>query len=454
MEKTPSLKQLPQVKGHWLFKSGIAMAKDTIGFVSKHMKQYGDIYFVDAFRHKLSVVTSPEYAKYILQENHRNYIKSFGYDVLKLLLGQGLLTSEGDFWLRQRRLAQPAFHKKKIESLVELMGDCTQKTIDEITKNSEDGKKINVSALMNKLTLEIVARSLFGSEINEDMETIRKANTIANEFAMQRIRKIALLPMWFPSKENMDFKNAVGVLDQVIYKLIKKRMANKEEGFNDLLSILMDSVDSETGEQMNSLQLRDEVMTLFIAGHETTANALMWLWLVLSQNDQIRIKMQEEVGAVLNGRKPTLEDIPKLKYLRQVIDELLRLYPPAWVIGRRNIEEDEIGGYYIPKGMNLLVMVYHIHRHPKLWKDPEVFDPERFSEENQKNIPKYAYLPFGGGPRMCIGNTFALTEMMVIVSMLVQKFNFNTDNVSLKMEPLITLRPAGDIMMKLDKINE
>lgn len=442
-------KKIPMAPGHWLLGNLREMNADVLATVSKYRPKLGDIFYLNVVVVKLLVITKPDYIKYILQENNKNYIKSFGYEILRIFLGNGLLTSEGDFWRKQRRLAQPAFHKEKLVEITKQMSRSAEAMTDQFNALKKEGKEFDMTEYMNSVTLDIVAAALFSSNVSKDIDTIRDALTIANEFAMKRITEPIKLPLWVPIPKLYKFKKAAHALDSVVYRFIDEHRKNADRP-NDLLTMLMDAQDEETGEKMSDLQLRDECMTIFLAGHETTSLALSWFWMLMDEHPEEEQKLQEELKTVLNGRTPEFSDIPKLKYTKQLIEETMRLYPPAWTVGRRPIEDDVIDGYPIKKGQNILMMAYHVHRHPDYWDEPDKFMPERFSDENAKKIKKYAYFPFGGGPRLCIGNSFAMMEMQIVVATLAQRFKFKrTETHVIEKEPLITMRPKGGIKMKI-----
>lgn len=451
--KKHSLKPLPTVTGSWFLKNSLDVKKDIIGFVEKNRGIYGEIFRADVLSHSLCFTTNPDHVKYILQENNRNYIKSFGYEILKVFLGNGLLTSEGDFWRKQRRLAQPAFHREKLAAITAQMAASTEKLVQKWKNKYKENEVINIADEMNEVTLDIVAEALFGVNVLGHLEEIRDAISVSNHFAMNRIKRAVRVPLWVPIPENISFNSASKKLDKIIYGIIESRRKEIDK-HHDLLSMLMAAKDEETGETMSDLQLRDEVMTIFIAGHETTAIALSWLWYLLSQNPEAEEKLKAELKTVLNGKTPSFEDLPKLKYTKQVVEETLRLYPPAWIVGRRPIENNEIDGFLLPKGINVLMVTYLIHRHPYYWESPDKFDPERFSPERAASIHKYSYFPFGGGPRLCIGNNFAMMEAQLVVATILQHFHFTLAQKSApQLEPLITLRPLGGIKMKIEKVS-
>ncbi len=419
-----------------------------IEFVQKYSKSYGDIFFVNTLKEEMVIINHPDYAKHIFQDNNKNYIKSFAYQVLRLFLGNGLLTSEGDFWLRQRRLAQPAFHRERLQKLTESMIESTDKFVDKMNENAKNGAEFNMAHELNGLTLDIVSKALFSSDISESMEKVRTSMDIANDFAFKKIFEIVPKPMWVPTTLHQEFKKANSNLEGIINKVVESRRKNPGQ-YHDLLAMLMETKDEDTGETMNDRQLRDEAMTIFLAGHETTAVALSWFYYVMTTRRDIEEKIRKEVSEVCGDSPVAVQHLPQLKYTRMVIDELLRLFPPAWIIGRKALTDDVIGGYRITKDSNVLVLPFQIHRLPEFWENPNEFIPERFTPEKVKEMHKFAYFPFGGGPRQCIGNNFALMEMQVIIASTLRNFSFErTTTEDPEMEQLVTLRMKNGIKMK------
>ncbi len=439
-------------KEHWLLGGAYYLIKDPVNYLFVNMAKNDGIFRITSPVIKTVVIYNPEHIKYVLQDNNKNYTKSRAYKVLAGLLGQGLLTSEGDFWRKQRRMAQPAFHKERLNAMLETMVTCTQETIADLN-TVKPAETTNIANHMMALTLNIVAKAMFGSEIPDNIvETVGRELNIANELALERVSSPVKLPLWVPTHKNTEQLRACGALYKVIDDIIEKR--HKTSGhYDDLLQMLMEAKDEDTGEQMTDKQLRDECLTIFLAGHETTALALSWLWKLLSDNPDKKATLAAEVEQVLGNRTPTLEDLRQLTYTRMCIDEAMRLYPPAWAIGRRAIEADVIGGHFIAPNTNVILPVYCIHRSPELWDKPNDFIPERFDKERIKGADKFAYFPFGGGPRLCIGNNFALMEMQIIVAMLVQHFNFNLrEGQTIETDILLTLRPKdGNMPMLVER---
>jgi cytochrome P450 len=435
--------------GPWGPFSAVRIARNPLEGITSNWKRYGDV-----VRHRLGpmevfLVVHPDGVKHILQENHRNYVKSADYKILKRILGEGLLTSEGALWLHQRRLMAPMFHRQRIAEFGAAMVDSTVKMLEGWSEMERDGAAFDAFDAMMQLTLEIVARVLFKVEIEGELaHRIGHDVTVVNERMGQF--DLGIFVPWLPTRRNLQLRRATRSLDAIIADIIADhRRCGEDRG--DLLSLLLAARDEDTGEMMNDRQVRDEAMTLILAGHETTANALGWTWYLLSQNPEIEQRLHSELAQVLGGRPPTVADLPSLRYTSMVIDESMRLYPPAWSVGRSPISDDEILGFRIPKGANVMLSQWLTHRHPDFWDDPERFDPERFSPERSANRPRYAYFPFGGGPRQCIGNTFALTEAKLILATIASRYRLRmVPGHRVETNPLITLRPRYGLKMTLE----
>ncbi|MCF8275545.1 MAG: cytochrome P450 [Flavobacteriales bacterium] len=458
MEKEAPVKQLPlppMVTDGWPIGSARLFAEDPIVFCEKYIPMMGGVFqirsiffpFISDFD-KVVIVSDPEMVKHIMQDNNKNYVKSHGYKVLKVLLGEGLLTSEGDFWRKQRRLLQPGFHRDRLATFVQIMTEAGQELVDKWSA-LPIGTEVDVSKGMMEMTLDIVCRGMFSSDVSDAMDVVNREFDRANENLINRVINPFPLPYWMPLPSVQREKQGYDAIKQVVADIIEKRRKSTDD-YDDLLAMLMEVEDADTGEKMSNKQIQDEVITIFLAGHETTAVALTWFMHCLEENPEVEEKLAEEEKRVLNGRTPTLEDLHALEYARMVVDETLRLYPPAWVIGRHTLGDDRLGDYHIPENTNCLIPVYYIHRDPKIWDEPLKFIPERFSKENAKGRHKFAYFPFGGGPRLCIGNNFALMEMQLIVPMLVRALKLRkSPGFEFRKEPLITMRPSPHMKMVL-----
>jgi cytochrome P450 len=444
-------KTAPGPKGCFVFGSLSEMRRDALSFLSRTAQQYGDVIQLDLVE-KMHLLNHPDHVQRVLQDNHTNYTKGFFYERLKVLVGNGLLTSNGDFWLRQRRIASPAFHKERLASLQGAMHKRTVAMLDEWQKHIDSGETFDVAAEMMRLTLGIAGDTLFGVDLLGESESVGEAASDALEILNIRGNSLFLIPTAIPTAQNRRLMRAVKTLDDVVNGVIRDRHAHSKisggEPKHDLLQMLMDAVDGDTGERMNDEQLRDEVMTLLLAGHETTAQALSWTWYLLSKHPAVERKLRAEVSAALGSRDVVVEDLPKLVFTEMVVKEALRLYPPAWLFSRTAKDDDVIGGYPIAKGSTVMLSPWVMHRNPQFWENPDAFDPERFSEEESKKRPRFAWFPFAAGPRMCIGWHFAMMELVTCVATIVQRTRLTlAPGFEPEPEPTITLRPADGVKM-------
>ncbi|HLI81944.1 MAG TPA: cytochrome P450 [Candidatus Binataceae bacterium] len=423
--------------------------RDPLVFLGKIFRDYGDLVHLRFFKLHIYAIGHPDGIKHALQDNHRNYTKSFDYQILARLLGNGLVTSEGDLWLRQRRLMQPMFHKQKIAAFGAMMADCAGAMLERWDAHAKSDEAFDVMPEMMRLTLQIVGRALLTIDLTGHADQIGRNMTIANERFAQF--DLGMLLPFLPTPANLRFRRAAHELRSLVLDIIAQRRAEGRD-YGDLLSMLLAVRDEETGEGMNNEQLRDEVLTLILAGHETTATAMSWIWYLLSQHPEVEAKLHAELDEVLGGRAPAMSDLANLSYTGMVVDEAMRIFPPVWAVGRAAIGDDEIMGYPIPKGSNLMLTQYYAHRHPAFWENPERFDPERFSPERAGGRPRYAYFPFGGGPRMCIGNIFALTEAQLILASVAQRYRLRlAPGHPIEALPLVTLRPRYGVKVMLER---
>jgi cytochrome P450 len=439
-------REAPGPRGRLLTGSMRDFQRDSLGFIEEVARRYGDVARYRMAHMTWYQVNHPEGVRRILQENNHNYPKSdLTASILKPVVGDGLFTSEGKTWLRQRRLIQPAFHRQRVAAFGELMTDATLKMLD----RWEPSAPVDVAAQMTRLTLDIVTGALFHAHVGDEPETIARAVTMLLEEINYRFEVPFYPPLSVPTPRNRRLRAAVRTLDRAMYSIIEEHRRTGE-GEGDLLSLLMEARDEETGQAMSDRQLRDEVITLFIAGHETTANALAWTFYLLAKHPEAEERLRNELDEVLGGshRTPTVADLPRLPYARMVVEEAMRLYPPAWITDRQAIAEDEIRGHRIPKGAHVVISPYVTHRLPDLWEDPERFDPERFSPENSVGRPRYAYFPFGGGPRQCIGKGMALVEAQLILATVAHRYRLRlASDRPVQPEALVTLRPHGGLPM-------
>jgi cytochrome P450 len=420
--------------------------KDPTAFLSRMAREYGDLVYFRLGGQDMYFVNDPDLVKEVLVTQQANFTKSRILKRSKVLLGEGLLTSEGEFHVLQRRLVQPAFHRERLAGYAAAMAEISQR----VSASWTDGARLDVAEEMMRLTLAVVAKTLFSVDIGGGQA--REIGSLMT--SVLELFDIVLLPFSeylekLPLPASRRFRAARERLDAIIYGIIEERRKSSEDK-GDLLSMLILAQDEEgrTG-GMTDKQVRDEALTLFLAGHETTAVALTWTWYLLSGHPEVERRLHAEVDAL--GRPPAFEDLPRLRYAEMVFAEAMRLYPPAWGIGRMSKEEFQLGGYTIPAGVIVLMSPYVMHRSPRYWPDAERFDPERFTNENQEGRPKFTYYPFGGGARVCIGERFAWMEGVLALATLAQKWRLRLEEGHrVALRPLITLRPRYGMRMRVE----
>ncbi len=387
-------------------------------------------------------LNDPELIGYVLLGNHQNYTKGrLNRQTLTPVLGEGLLTSEGSFWRRQRRIAAPAFHHSRVAASAEIMTGCCRTLIERWRAPAESGDALDILEEMAGLTMEIVARALFSSDISGRVGELSRAITVTQD-GLGKVNPLDLLglPEWLPRRRGRSLRKAIALLRGQIDDLIKaRRRSGTDRG--DLLDMLLKARDADSGESMSDAQLVDEILTLFAAGHETTAVGLTWTWYLLSQHPMQERALHAEIDKVLGGREPGFDDLRSLRYTRMAFEEALRLYPPAYMMHRVPIEDDVIGGHRVAAGTLVSISPYLTHRNPRLWEDPERFDPERFSPQRSAGRHRFAYIPFGGGPRICIGNSFAMMEAQLVLAMVAQRYR-------LRLLPGFPVVPQGRISLR------
>ena len=443
----------PGPRGDFLLGSLRRVQHEPLELLREGFREYGDVVRYRFGNTRAFLLAHPDHIRHVLHDNHRNYDKNnVDYAMLRRLLGNGLLTSDGAFWLRQRRLMAPMFHRQRVAGFCNLMVNSTLEMFDLWEELALIGEPLDIADEMARLTLKIVAKALFSADVSDDAGAIGAALTEVN----RQLGEFSLLDMlWMiPTPRKRRFHAAVRALDQVVGKIIDERRRSAYRN-QDLLSMLLEAVDEETDKGMTPRQVRDEVLTLLLAGHETTANALAWTWYLLAQNPAAADKLHQEVVGVLGRRAPDGLDLPQLPYTRMVVEESMRLYPPAWAISRNAIGDDEIGGYHVRRKTNLIICSFITHRHPEFWEEPERFDPERFSPARSEGRPNFAYLPFGGGPRICIGNSFAMTEAQLVVATVAQRYRLRlVPGHPVELHPLVTLRPRHGMRMTVHRADE
>ncbi|CAN5388285.1 hypothetical protein BH23ACT7_BH23ACT7_26100 [soil metagenome] len=440
----------PGPRGHFLVGSLPEIRKDNAQTFLDGWREYGDIVrYPGAF--DIYCIAHPDHVKHILQDNHRNYKHPpFLNRKLREIVGDGLVTTEGDYWRSQRRLTQPAFHRQRIATYGTLMTDETALMLDGWREPAERGETVDMRVQMMHISLTILAKALFGADWSEQLAVMEPAVTVANTHADRRLLSLVDLPLSLPLPAFRRFNEAKRTFDAIVYGLIAERRRSGEDT-GDLTSMLLAARDEETGAGMTDTQVRDELMTFLMAGHETVSAGLSWVWYLLSKNPDAWERVCAEVDEVLDGRVPTVDDLPQLRYVRMVVDETLRLYPPLFVIPRTPLEPEEIGGYDIPAGNTFIALCpYVTHRHPEFWENPEGFDPERFTPERSAGRHRFAYFPFAAGPRKCIGDYFGLMEMQFVVAMVAQRYRPDlVAGFPVSPQPAISLRPRHGLLMTL-----
>jgi cytochrome P450 len=427
-----------------------AVRRDPTGVFMRAAQRFGDVAYLKIGPRRGYLITNPADVRHVLQDNARNYHKSPLYQKLRMSIGNGLLTSEDGFWLRQRRIAQPAFHRQRVSGLADVMARAARETADSWETTAADGRPVDMSDEMMRFTRTVVLRALLGGDLGPFASKVDDAWVVINEHVGNSFWSLGIIERFQRAKARQ-FEEARLVLRQAVDYVITERRRNPKDSA-DLLSMLMGARDEETGERMTDEQLRVEVTTFLLAGQETTSLALTWTWFLLSQNPKARHRLEDELDTVLAGRPPEYSDLAQLPYTRMVVDEAMRLYPPAWGFSRQALEDDTLGGFPLPRGWLAFVIPYVLHRLPEYWKDPETFDPERFSAEHSAERPKFVYVPFGAGPRQCIGNQFALIEAHLSVATLAQRYRLQlVPGHRVEPWPLITLRPRYGMPMIIER---
>ncbi|MGF1675010.1 MAG: cytochrome P450 [Rivularia sp. (in: cyanobacteria)] len=441
--------ELDAPKGNSIAGHLLDLGSHPLEFLTDCGRNYGDIVPLQLGLTSACLIANPDYIEQVLKDRN-SFIKSRGFRALKTLLGEGLLTNEGESWFRQRRLIQPVFHQKQINGYGKVMVEYSET----ITESWIDGEIRDIHADMMSLTLKIVMKCIFNQDVSDkEAENVANALDVAMNWFESKRKQNFLIWEWFPRPENIRYRNAISKMDESIYSIIQQhRDRNYQDQDNDLLSMLMQARSEDDNSQMSDRQLRDEVATLMLAGHETTANALSWTWMLLAQYPQVEAKLWDELKTVLDGRLPTVEDLPHLQYTNMVIKESMRLYPPVSIFGREAVEDYQVDGYQIPAGCVVMISQWVMHRHPKYFENSEEFIPERWENDLEKRLPKGVYIPFGDGPRICIGKGFAVMEAVLLLATIAQKYQLKlVENHPIVPQPSITLRPEHGIKVEISK---
>jgi enediyne biosynthesis protein E7 len=416
----------------------VGSTDDSLERMTGLFARYGDTYrvFVPARRSYTYVIHHPDDVKRVLVGNHRNYTKGLGLDRVRILLGKGIMTSEGELWKRQRYMMQPLFHRRVITEFAQLIAAANERHIGRWEQLAARGEPVNLTDEMSELTLEIVLRSIFGRDLDRLSEQLG-----GNPFEV----------LTREQSRDLQFAYKFRSLSKLVAQLLARRRAEPEEHF-DYVAMLMAARDKDSGAPMAERQLIDEIMTLIVAGHETTASGLNWTWYLLSQHPQAEARLHAELDAAPDMAAPGLAQMEALAYTSQVVNEALRLYPPGWLLSRRSLAADVLGGFAVPPGTNVLLPLYLLHRHPRYWKDPERFLPERFAPEHEAERPRFAYMPFAAGPRHCIGESFALYEMLMHLYKVARRYRLvYVPDKPLELEAQINLRTRHPLRMRLDR---
>ncbi len=433
---------------------GMAMQRDMLRFLAETSREWGGIVRLGTLGPTLAyLVTEPELVGQVLQARWRDFVRD---DVLIAAggpaFGEGLLFAEGERWMMLRRTMQPAFTRERLAGLVPLILEEIQRRCQRWEPEAAAGRPVEMALEMARLTQEVFVRAMFGAGLGERLDPLLRSWTTINEYVTQRILSPIRLPAGWPTPANLRLRRALAVIDAIVGALIDERRRELASGRerSDLMGLLMAARDPETGEALSDSLLRDQILMTFFAGFETTSTALTWTWLLLAEHPEVEQRMHAELDAVLAGRSPSAEDLPKLRYMQQVFDETLRLYPSAFMLARQPVGEQTLGGYRIEAKSAVFVSPWVVHRDPKLWPQPDRFDPDRFADEREDQRPRFAYLPFGAGPRLCIGKQLALIEAKLILATVAQRYRLRrVAGVSYRPRPLFTLHIDGGAPMQL-----
>lgn len=412
-------------------------------------RHYGDMVRVPLGFFTVHLNLHPDNIRYVLQDNNANYVRGKGYDYFKIFMGMGLLTLDGDEWKQHRRVVNPLFHKKAVDGMAATMTASTATVLDRWESRAATGDGIDVVPEMMDLTLGALGKAMFDTDLHPDSERVGPAMVTVIEAMVFRGTLGQLTPGVVPIPYNLRIRKARKVMYEIVDRIVDAHRAGEHGGLTDLVSLLLAARD-ESGGPWTRQQVRDEIMTVFMAGHETTGTGLAWALYELARDPEVQERLHDEAERVLGGRTPRIEDLPDLPYTRMVADETLRLHPPIWLYPRDAAAEDEVGGWRIPKGGSVFMVPYVTHRHPDFWTDPDRFDPERFSDANRAAHPRYAYFPFGGGQRKCVGNQMAVVQMHLTLAMVAQRFRLRlVPGHPLTLATTVSFRPTQGIRLTI-----
>ncbi len=435
----------PGPRGELLVGNLREFRRDVVGLMLRSAREYGDVVRFHLGPFGVHLLNHPDHVEQVRQSGARNYDKATRSSAkIRAISGDSLLTSNGELWMRQRRLMQPSFHRQRFAGMAAEMIGLTDAMLERWQTHLANGEALDIAAEMMRLTYSIVGKTLLGADVGGGASAIERAMETLLTHTYRSWGSLVDVPAFLPTPSNLRFRRALKAVDQIVYRIIAEHRANGGMTNSNLLSILLQVRDKQTGEGLSDSELRNETITFLLAGHETTANALAWTFYLLSQNPDVERQLRVELSTVLSGRSPTVEDLPRLTFTTMVIQEAMRLYPPIWAIERRAIADDVIEGFHIPADSSVVISPYVLHRNEKFWPDAERFDPTRFI------IRPRAYIPFGSGPRFCIGNEFAMMEARLIVPMVMQACHLElAAGYAVELQPSITLRPKNGLRMKV-----
>lgn len=426
---------------------------DRLGLMSEAVREYGDAVRVAIGPKKLYIFNHPEHAKHVLADNAANYHKGIGYTEAKRALGDGLLTSEGALWKEQRRTIQPVFQHKRIAGQAEVIIDEALGLVDRLSAHLGAGRPVDVLSEVTALTLGVLGSTLLDTDLGA-FDAVEHSFEAVQDQAMFEMETLGMVPRWLPLRGQRAFRSARSHLEEVVGILVAQRKANPSASGDDVLTRLIASTAKESDKRVADRRMRDELVTLLLAGHETTASTVGWTLDLVSKHPEVRQRLHEEAVAVYGDRRPAYEDLTSLRYTHMVLQEAMRLHPPVWILPRRALKADEVGGYHVPAGAEVLICPYTLHRHPRYWPEPDRFDPDRFDPDVPVNRPRYAHIPFGAGPRFCVGNHLGMMEATFIISTLMRDLRLGrVPGFQVTPEPMMSLRLGGGLHMTVNDWN-
>lgn len=438
--------EAPVAKGFPLLGPALKMLRDPIAYIIELTREHGPLVRIPLGPRTLTLVGHPEDLRRVLQEESKRYERGSAVDVIRPMLGNGLPMSDGDVWRRKRRILQPVFNRARLKVLVNTMTAVTARYIEKF----RDGDRLFANDLMMRLTRDIIVETMFSDEVGTDTPALDAALADLEHYVARYAFVPVHVPLWLPTPDNISFRRAIGTLDKLVHRLVATRRQSGAK-HDDLLDALLDARDAQTCEPMPPEEIRDEVVNMFFAGHETTANTLTWTTYLISTRPDVFSRMRDEADRVLGDRTPNADDIPRLEYITAVLREALRLYPPGWVFGRVADRDDNLRGHTIRKGDTLAICPFVAHRLPDYWPDPERFDPERFVGDRSGGNRGFSYLPFGAGPHMCIGSHFAMMEAAIALAMIVRTARFVVEQPErVRMKSTVTLQVDGGLPVRVE----